>query len=184
MPLEIFEQGAQTLGPHLAQALVDDGVGEVVAPLLRYSLVERDVEARTLSVHRMVQAVVRAGLGEAEREWGERVVKALARLWPQEPVFGTWKLGERLCPQTLVVARVVDEMGIEDVEVGFVLNQAGYYAWQRGRRRPAEWRLRGGFRDAHLSAALNLAIPACFQDALKAADPLLEDFVEVGFGHL
>ncbi len=64
IPLEIFDEGAAELGPALAEALAGEDVAEVWVPLLRYSLVEREVEDRTISVHRMVQAVVRDGLGE------------------------------------------------------------------------------------------------------------------------
>jgi hypothetical protein len=57
IPLEIFEEGSAEMGETLAEALGDDplALAELLKPLHRFSLVERDMEARTLSVHRMVQ---------------------------------------------------------------------------------------------------------------------------------
>ena len=106
------------------------------------SLVERDVEARTASVHRMVQAVVRDGLDEeGKKTWAERVVKALDKVFPTGPggpEFETWGLCERLYPQALAVAGHVERLAIELWKAAHLLTVAGVYAWRRSNYEEAE----------------------------------------------
>ena len=58
--------------------------------LRKYSLVKRDVDTKTLSIHRLVQEVLKDGMNErGQRRWAERVVRAVSEVYP----FG-WDVGE------------------------------------------------------------------------------------------
>src|SRR5271166_2065410 len=63
IPYELILEGASELGEPLAPALAspaggDHALNKILTPLARHSLVRLDPEARTYSVHRLVQAVL------------------------------------------------------------------------------------------------------------------------------
>ncbi len=73
---EIITQGAEHLGPQLASVAADALLlGQAMEALRAYSLISRDPGMHTLSVHRLVQAVLRDSMDEAERQcwWIEQL---------------------------------------------------------------------------------------------------------------
>ena len=136
IPDELLAECGDELGAAVAKALGDGdplAVGELLAPLRRYSLVERDVEGRTWSVHRLVQAAVRTRVGEAAVAWRERVMMALRRTFPW-PEFPVWGRCERLLGHVLTVIETVEDRR----ELAKLLNSTAWYVQQRGRYAEAE----------------------------------------------
>src|SRR5260370_36598651 len=76
---EILVQGAAHLGPVLGPVVSDAFLhGQPIEALRAYSLVGRDPGLQTLSVHRLVQAVMRDALDAAGRQrWAERAIPAV-----------------------------------------------------------------------------------------------------------
>jgi tetratricopeptide (TPR) repeat protein len=110
----------------------------VMRSALRYSLLERDPETRTINVHRLVQAVLIAELHGAEYEtWARRAGMAAAGAFPI-PDFANWPLCERLMPHALTCAGHLREANVEMPELGRLLNLVGTYLRQRGRQAEAE----------------------------------------------
>src|SRR5882762_7311762 len=88
IPEEIFQEGAAYLGPRLTGN--SDGWDEVVGELCDYSLVQRSTESYTLTVHRLVQAVLRDAMpAEEAKQWAERTVLAVSGACPAVE-FTTW----------------------------------------------------------------------------------------------
>jgi tetratricopeptide (TPR) repeat protein len=111
IPDEFFLDGGGEISDLLGAALESRdplAVANLAAPLLRYSLAERDWEKRTLSLHRLVQEAVKMDLGDAGSEKLQRVVKALYRAFPP-PEFPTWSRCERLLPHLLAITAVAQE---------------------------------------------------------------------------
>ena len=107
-------------------------------PPARYSLVHKDVAARTYDVHRLVQAVMRETMDkDTQRLWAERVVKAVNLAFPFVDL-STWPLCERLLPHAQVCAELITRWGFEIKEAARLLNQAGYYLHERARYTEAE----------------------------------------------
>jgi hypothetical protein len=77
--LELITKGAGHLGPFLAQVSEDDTtLDEAIATLGTYSLIRRNPSDQTLSIHRLVQAVLRDTMDEPTRKlWTERAVQAV-----------------------------------------------------------------------------------------------------------
>jgi hypothetical protein len=99
--------------------------------LLSYSLVERDPEAHTLSVHRLVQAVLKDAMDDqAQHQWAERTVKAVNAAFPHIE-FANWPRCQRLLPQAQACARLLEQWDLAFAEAARLLNQAGYYLHQR-----------------------------------------------------
>jgi NB-ARC domain len=83
IPQEIFTEGAPDLGSRLQPVAADSlALNEAICELLKYSLVSRDSPSQTLTVHRLVQAVLRDSMNkQAQRRWAERVVKAVGAVF-------------------------------------------------------------------------------------------------------
>jgi hypothetical protein len=79
IPEVIFTEGAAELGPLLAP-FADDTMklDLAIGGLRKYSLIARNPETETLSMHRLLQDVQRAELNQKEqRIWAERAVRAV-----------------------------------------------------------------------------------------------------------
>ena len=177
IPDEFFLDGGSEISDQLGAALEQRdplAVAEIAAPLLRYSLVERDAEKRTVSMHRLVQEVVKMDLGEAESETRQRVLRALGRSFPW-PKFEAWPTCERLLPHLLAIANVAEEGN----ELAWLLQAGSDYLWRRARFAEAEQlhkravalrvKLLGG--DHHHVATEPNNLPILYADHCRSAEP-------------
>jgi len=136
---EILAQGAAHLGPVLGPVVSDAFLlGQAIEALRAYSLVGRDPGLQTLSVHRLVQAVVRDALDAPGRQrWVERAVRAVyAALPPVE--HANWPEWERLLTHAQACVEWLDPQEIHLQEAAKVLQQAGLYLTERARYSEAE----------------------------------------------
>ena len=140
IPEQVFTEGAEELGEPLAEAASDELAWEkTLREACRYSLLTRDADARALSVHRLVQAVLRDAMSEEERRsWAERAVRAVKRAIPDVSKFENWPQCDQFLPHTLAFARWITEMNVETAEAGRLLNQAAYYLDDRAQYAEAE----------------------------------------------
>jgi len=77
IPEELFTLSASELSP-LLQPLATDPIALnlVIGDLLKYSLVQRNPETKTLKVHRLTQVSLRDAMSEdTQRAWAERTVR-------------------------------------------------------------------------------------------------------------
>jgi hypothetical protein len=91
VPEELFTESAADLGPTLEPVVADSTMlNTAIRELLKYSLVHRDPETQTLSVHRLVQEVLKDQMDEeTQRLWAEQAVRAVSRVFPY-PEFTRW----------------------------------------------------------------------------------------------
>jgi hypothetical protein len=126
IPEEIFSEGAKELGEALGSAAesplaLTDAIGEAA----RFSLLRRHPEARTLSLHRLAQAVLRDEMdGDTRRMWAERAVRALNVVFPNVE-HSTWPLCGRLISHAQLLASFIDEYGFDFPAAAQLMNQAG-----------------------------------------------------------
>ncbi len=132
IPLELITEGAPEFGEAINEALAYFKTNPLVLdklllPLTQYSLITRNVSARTYSIHRLVQVVIRDRLGkDAERMWAERIVKAMNRGLP-EVDFSNWHLCDRLLPHAMACVGLIKYWGFELEDTARLLNWAGFY---------------------------------------------------------
>ncbi len=76
------QERASELGPALEPLATDPlAFDEALAILRTYSLIRRNAEARTLTIHRLVQAVLKDRMdAQLQRAWAERVVRVVNRM--------------------------------------------------------------------------------------------------------
>lgn len=139
IPEEVLVQGAPHLGPVLEGVNADPARrDQVMAALRRFSLVSRHAETHTLSVHRLVQAVVLDDLDPATRQlWSERVLRAVNATLPQVD-FVTWGESERCLPHALVCIARLEQETAALPEATDLLFKTGSYLLERGRYGEAE----------------------------------------------
>ena len=111
---------------------------ETIRALRRYSLVKRDSEKKMLSVHRLVQAVVRESMESHNlRLWKERVVRALNQAFP-EGEFEEWKKCEQLLPHVQLCATWLEREVVAPADAAHLLAKVGIYLLERGQYTDAE----------------------------------------------
>jgi tetratricopeptide (TPR) repeat protein len=134
IPEEIITQGSSHLGSGLQKVARDPLLlSQAIAALLAYSLVRRDPEAKTLSIHRLVQAVLRDAMDDKTRkQWAERAVRSVNAVFP-EVEFKTWPECERYLPHALSCAERVEQEQISSLEAARLLYEAGCYLIERAR---------------------------------------------------
>lgn len=133
IPLEFFYTGAPELGQTL-QALISDELAfnSAIETLLDLSLLRRHSDTEALSLHRLVQVVVRDEMNAGEqRLWAERAIKALCRLFP-EPEIGVWQQCQQYLPHVLFVANLIEQWQLTFVEAARLLYLAGRYLYDAG----------------------------------------------------
>jgi tetratricopeptide (TPR) repeat protein len=112
-------------------------LNETISALRRYSLVT--VTAETLTVHRLLQTVVRAALDNQARDaWATAAVLLLRAGFPHSSNdVGTWAECERLLPHVLAVADHGHRLTAESKSVRWLLSHAARYVYSRGQYRQA-----------------------------------------------
>lgn len=110
-----------------------------VKTLRDFSLIQRHAESKTLSLHRLVQAVVRDRLDEqARRQWVERTIMLMSRAFPDSSDDATWPRCQRYLPQAQACALLIEEWGLRIPEAGMLLLKAGSYQLEHGQFTQAE----------------------------------------------
>ena len=72
---------------------------QAIGVLLSYSLLKRQPEEHLLSMHRLVQAVLKDGMdAPTYHQWAERVVQAVNQALPADVEYRTYARYERCLP--------------------------------------------------------------------------------------
>jgi tetratricopeptide (TPR) repeat protein/transcriptional regulator with XRE-family HTH domain len=184
IPEELLSTGASHLGPILGPVAADPYQFDLaLAALRRLSLVTRHPETRTLSVHRLVQAVLKDQMdGATVQLWSERVVRLVNAAFPAVE-FATWSQCERCLPHALVCVPRLSDLGSDTGEATELLYKAGRYLSQRGRYGEAEplltQAMAHGARQHHpdhpalIPLLTELADSFYYQGKFAQAEPLL-----------
>ena len=135
IPTDMITAGAEHL-PEPLRAAVGDALAfdDAVSAIRRYSLLETDSEAN-LSLHRLVQAVIRDRLDEPGRQqWAEAAVNAVNKAFPNDSDdVRTWKECNRLLPHAIATTDLAEPLAIGLEAAARLLNQIGSVRlWTRG----------------------------------------------------
>jgi tetratricopeptide (TPR) repeat protein/DNA-binding XRE family transcriptional regulator len=139
IPEEVIILGAAELGTELGKEARDPlKIDNIIELLLRYSLIRRTPEEKSLSIHRLVQAVLKDSMDkDAQRLWAERAIRAVNCAFPHVELQ-TWKLCQRYVPHVLVCATYIEEYALAFPEAARLFNEAAFYLIGRGRYTQAE----------------------------------------------
>jgi len=139
VPRELPTEHPQVLPEDLAAAARDRlTYNQALATIGRYSLAT--VGPTVVGLHRLVQAVIQARLGEAgERAWAEAAVSLLRAAFPDDSwEVRSWPECERLLPHLLAAAGHAERLEIAGEAVSWLLDRASTYLRERGQYRQAK----------------------------------------------
>lgn len=139
IPEEIISKGAAHLGKVLGPVATNSlKLNEAMEVVQRYSLVRRNRETKTLTVHRLVQAVFRDRMDtKTRRLWAMRAVQSVNAAFP-EVTYETWANCQRYLLHAQACASLVDQYRLSSPEVARLLTQAGWYLRERALYAQAE----------------------------------------------
>jgi len=173
IPEEIIYESASDLGPVLQTVTISPvALNLVIGELLRYSLVRRNANTKTIGVHRLVQMVVRNELDEdSQREWAVRAVQAVNKVF-LDPDTIDWTLCQRYLPNALVCVNLIETWDLKCLEGTQLLNNVGAYLRRINNPSRAEplYKRAIAIREEvlgseHPNTAINLSyLAACYND--------------------
>jgi tetratricopeptide (TPR) repeat protein/transcriptional regulator with XRE-family HTH domain len=183
IPEEVIAEGAPELGPNLEPVADLLKLDAAVRELRKFSLLRRDPEAQVLTIHRLVQQVIKDTMDDStQRQWGERAVRAVNRALPEHVVFSTWQRCERCLPHSQVCAALIEQWHLDFAEAARLLDRTAHYLHERAQYGQAELFFQRALRireqllgPEHLDLAFsinNLAGMYYFQGRYAEAEPL------------
>jgi tetratricopeptide (TPR) repeat protein len=128
IPEEIITEGAADLTSEL-QSLASDPflLDGAIKTLLRYSLIKRNAEEKLLSLHRLVQVVLKDAMSEeTQHEWAERTVRAVNHAFP-EVEFESWERFWKYLPHALACAVLIEQHHFAFQKAAELLHRVGWY---------------------------------------------------------
>jgi tetratricopeptide (TPR) repeat protein len=134
IPEELLTDGAPYWPPVLQQAATDRfRFNQALETLLAFSLVKRLGEDQQISIHRLVQAVQEERLlPEEQRQWAERLVRAVNVVFPREPEeVASWQACSRSLEQVQACDLLVQKYQLKLPEAADLLTRAGTYLRER-----------------------------------------------------
>ena len=139
IPEEMLVAGSPHLGTVLGPAVADPYQFDLMLAALRgVSLMNRQGEQKMLSVHRLVQTILRDQMQPSEvRLWNERVVHMLNAAFPSV-TFDTWSQCERQVTHVLANLPFLEQTESPLPATGELLFRTGSYLLARGRLTAAE----------------------------------------------
>ncbi|MFL5662035.1 MAG: tetratricopeptide repeat protein [Ktedonobacteraceae bacterium] len=135
IPEELFREGADYWPPLLREATADlFAVQQLIAELLKFSLVKRLSDDGMLSIHRLVQAVQMDMMEpEVQRQWAERVIQAVDTAFPDNPQdIATWSQCRHYLNQAQVCNELMEQYALPSRKAASLLNRTGVYLTDNG----------------------------------------------------
>jgi tetratricopeptide (TPR) repeat protein/DNA-binding XRE family transcriptional regulator len=133
IPEELLTRGAAELGA-VAGAEVSDPfqLNEALEVLRRYSLVRRNGSTHLLSIHRLVQAVLRESMDQqTQRAWAERTVRVVNAAFPEADA-GISANQQYYMPHVQECAAIITQYQLHFPEAARLLYQAGVFLHVHG----------------------------------------------------
>lgn len=128
----------ELLGPDLGQVSAEPvQLEEVLEALLKYSLIRR--EDNNLSIHRLVQTVLRDTMSEeVYLLWVDRAIHLMNRFFPYSDDLANWPLCQYLLAHALTCIEWAMYAGIRTELSALLLSRVGYFLSSQGSYKQAE----------------------------------------------
>jgi tetratricopeptide (TPR) repeat protein/transcriptional regulator with XRE-family HTH domain len=140
IPEAMLLEGAPAVDPVL-QGIATDRMrfDEAIGALRKYSLVRRNPETKMLTIHRLVQTVLKEGIEKVkQREWAERAVRAVDAAFPDVELVATWQQCQQYLPHAQICAELIEQWEMMFPEAARLLHRTSNYLYERGQYMEAE----------------------------------------------
>ena len=185
IPEEILTESASFFDPPLQSAVTNrDIFNGTLALLLNYSLLSRERASLTLSMHRLIQAVIKDEMTEEKQAyWSQMTLRIISKAFPfDEPA--PWPKSLRYILHGLLAIEYIDQWDILPLEAINLFNTIGTYFYRRGQYSEAELfyqrtlatmeHLLGPEHPGTLTGLNNLAVLYYIQVKYEQAEPLYQ----------
>ena len=133
IPEELFTRGSAELGTALGvEALDPFKLNEALEVLRRYSLVRRNAGIHVLSIHRLVQVVLKESMDQqTQRAWAEHTVRAVNAAFP-EVNYSSGTNHQHYLPHVQECATLITQYQLHFPEAARLLYRAGAFLYFHG----------------------------------------------------
>jgi tetratricopeptide (TPR) repeat protein len=130
----VWEAQLQRAELELVGAVDGLTLAEGLAALASFSLIERNRENSSYSIHRMVQEVVWHGLSNAQQQdWLQRVIGLFDNVFPDPAKIDNWQFCGYIVPHVQAITLRLETQPIETLKLAHLFNQTGYFLDDQGR---------------------------------------------------
>ncbi len=140
IPEEMITQGAFLLEPPLRSVVADPHLfDEAIGALRRYSLVRRDMNEKTLSLHRLVQIILKEEITEkgGQISWAAYAVNVVSHILP--PLDSTnWSRFQRYVAQAQSALSLIEDYQLRSPDAVRLLIWVGEYLGETGQNSKSE----------------------------------------------
>ena len=139
IPEELITEGTFYISPKL-QTLGNDliALDEAFEVLRSYSLIRRHPDTKMLSVHRLVQAVLRDSMDENQQcQWTEQMMRTMNQVFPWEE-SAPWLRSQRYILHAQACVALIEQWKIINTEAAELLEGIGNYLRERAQYTEAE----------------------------------------------
>ncbi|HZR43963.1 MAG TPA: tetratricopeptide repeat protein [Ktedonobacteraceae bacterium] len=126
IPEALLAHTSALSGSRMARFAADPLALDVALARLRnHSLLKRNADSNSISLHRLLQAVVRDNLKPAQRQtWAIRTVQVLSQATP-DPETISWQTGQQYLSQIVAGTQLIEEYHLVSRDAGWLLKHAG-----------------------------------------------------------
>lgn len=137
IPQEILTEGARYLGPLLESIAADHfSLNTAIKILLKYSLLYRDHMSQTITIHRLVQTVIKDKMDDqTQKRWAERAVSATSTVLSDRTESGPYY--QRYIAHALICASYIEQWHIQSREAAHLLHEVACYLYRQSRHKEA-----------------------------------------------
>jgi tetratricopeptide (TPR) repeat protein/transcriptional regulator with XRE-family HTH domain len=134
IPEALLTRGAAALDTILADIATDPlRFNEALNVLRQYSLVQRNSKTHTLSIHRLVQTVIKESMEQQDqRLWAERTVRAVNAAFPDAKDFSAGANNQEYVPHAQECAALIERYQFTFPEAAQLLYRAGMLQYTYG----------------------------------------------------
>ena len=130
---------------HLFRSALQEAVNDpflfnaAMRELLSFSLLQRNSQTNTFTIHRLVQTILRMTMDEdTQHLWAERVVCMVNAVLPDFEELSRWSQAQRYFPHTINCTLLIDTYNIVSLEAANLLYQTGNYLTEQAQFKQAE----------------------------------------------
>jgi len=186
IPEELINEAAALSSSSLAP-LASDPLqrNEVIRELLTYSLLYRDPRSRFLSIHRIVQDILKGMMDEKSLLlYIERAIRAVDHRFPDSRMFTNWSDCQRYLPHAQLCTALIERHQLFSPEAAHLLLQVGVFLLQQSQYPQAENLLLQALNIYHHSLGEPLNVADClnklatlyyFLGNYTKAEPMLQE---------
>jgi serine/threonine protein kinase/tetratricopeptide (TPR) repeat protein len=144
IPEAFIANGASLLGPQLEPMATDPAqLDAAIATLRKFSLVRRNAQQKMLTIHRLVQAVLKDDMDtETQCLWADRVIQVINRSFPRGDQVASWPACQRYLPHVYLCLPLIEQWHLASPEAAHLLDQAGLYLLEQAQYTQARYLLR------------------------------------------